>query len=140
MNPRLVEPGNAWRSGVDLVGAMVAIARGDHPDMQPPGESGVSTHQLLLAILGRAQHGSGRAGVAHEILAAVTHTGSYRESEEELTPIRGDLRAAIPVVMATAATLVRPATWRWFASGSVAGYTLTPEGWDAILAGSTPAP
>jgi hypothetical protein len=32
--------------------------------------------------------------------------------------------------------LARPALWRPLASGSVAGYALTPVGWDSLL--STP--
>jgi len=44
--------------------------------------------------------------------------------------------AAVPALFATLAMLVRPTLWRWFASGSVAGYALTPSGWDKLL--STP--
>jgi hypothetical protein len=77
--------------------------------------------------------GRGRRGVAAEILGALAHTGSYRGSAEELTPARGDRLAAVPVLLATAAMLARPALWRWFAAGSVAGYALTPAGWDSLL-------
>jgi hypothetical protein len=43
--------------------------------------------------------------------------------------------------MASLATLVRPASWSWFASGSVENYALSPAGWEAILAGAeVPAP
>jgi hypothetical protein len=35
--------------------------------------------------------------------------------------------------MATAAVMIRPALWRWFASGSVTGYALTPAGWEILL-------
>jgi hypothetical protein len=59
-----------------------------------------------------------------ELLSALAHTGQYRGSAEELTPVRGDPAAALPVL----AMLIRPALWRWFASGSVAGYALTPAG------------
>jgi hypothetical protein len=45
--------------------------------------------------------------------------------------------AAVPVLLTALAMLVRPALWRWFAGGSVAGYALTPAGWEALL--STPA-
>ena len=52
---------------------------------------------------------------------------------EELTPVRGDLRAPLPIVVATAMLLARPAQWRRLASGSVADYALTPAGWQALL-------
>jgi predicted ATP-grasp superfamily ATP-dependent carboligase len=138
INPRLVEPGNAWRSGVDLVGALLAACAdpppAPAPHARPPaGRGGVATHQLLVAVLGASQQSRGRRAVAAEIAAALTHTGSYRGSTEELTPARGDPRAAVPVLVATAAVMIRPALWRWFASGSVAGYALTAAGWESLL-------
>jgi hypothetical protein len=133
VNPRLVEPGNAWRSGVDLTGALLDVARAGQPAGQLPGRPGVATHQLLLAILGAGAGGRGRRGVAAEILAALAHGGSYRGSAEELTPVRGDPLAAVPVVATAAALLIRPALWRRFTSGSVASYALTPAGWDQLL-------
>jgi hypothetical protein len=134
LNPRLVEPGNAWRSGVDLVGPLLDLACGSTPAAQPPGRPGVATHQLLLAALGAGADGRGRRGLAAEILAALTRTGHYRHSTEELTPVRGDPLAAVPLVLASAAMLIRPSLWSWLAGGSVAGYALTPAGWDSLLA------
>jgi hypothetical protein len=139
INPRLVEPGNAWRSGVDLVGAMVDVARGGAAEAQRQGRPGVATHQLLLAVLGAGARNRTRRAVAAEIWAALTHAGLYRGSAEELTPVRGDPRAALPVIAATAVTLVRPAAGGRLAAGSVAGYALTPAGWDRLLS-TPPAP
>jgi hypothetical protein len=138
INPRLVEPVNAWRSGVDLVGAMVDVARGGIPEAQQPGRPGVSTHQLLVAVVGAGVRNRTRRAVAAEIRAALTHAGEYRGSAEELTPVRGDPRAALLVIAATAMLLVRPAAGRRLAAGSVASYALTPAGWDRLL--STPPP
>jgi len=39
----------------------------------------------------------------------------------------------VPIFMTTAAVMIRPALWRWFASGSVTGYALTPAGWEILL-------
>jgi len=132
INPRLVEPANARRAGVDLVGALVDVATGASPGPQASGRPGVATHQLLLAILGAAQSGRGRRGVAGELIAAPRHTDRYADSAEELTPARRDGVAAVPVVSAAAATLLRPAWWRWFVSSSVSSYALSPEGWRAV--------
>jgi hypothetical protein len=134
INARLVEPENAWRSGVDLVGAMLDVARGA-PSVQPSGRAGVRTHQLLLAVLGAAQQGSGRRGVAAELMAAHRQSGPYSGSLEELTPLHRDPVALAPLAMASVATLIWPRSWSWFASGSVENYALTPEGWEQILAG-----
>jgi len=132
INPRLVEPGNAWASGVDLVGAMLDVARHSAPALQPAGRYDVRTHQLLLAVLGAAQVGRGRNGVLQELSSALRHDGTYTDSSEELTPISGDWRAAIPLLLTSAATLVHPSSWRWFSESSVANYALTPEGWRDI--------
>ena len=133
VNPRLVEPENGWQAGVDLVGAMVEVARGS-PTVQPNGHGGLKTHQLLLAVLGAAQSGAGRRGVASELLAANRNVGLYSDSTEELTPMRGDPLASVPVAMASIATLIWPPSWSWFASGSVGNYALSPEAWDELLA------
>jgi hypothetical protein len=135
VNPRLVEPVNAARSGVDLVGPLLDLATGGHPAAQPGGRPGVATHQLLLAVLGAAQRHGTRRAVAAELLAAVRHRGAYRDGTEELTPIAGDLRSAVPVVVATGAVLVRPSAWRALATGSVANYALSAPGWAAVRAG-----
>jgi hypothetical protein len=144
VNPRLVEPGTAWAAGVDLVGALLAAGADDELPAAPIPVSApdVATHQLLIAVLGAAQHGRGRRGVAEELLAAARRTGDYRDSTEELTPLAGDPLAAVPVVAAAAATLVAPTAWRWFSSGSVSSYALSPRGWDliraAVAGGATP--
>jgi len=139
VNPRLVEPANALRAGVDLVTPMLELASGVTPRPQSAGRAGVRTHQLLLAVLGAAQRTGRRRAVIAELLAAARHTGDYRGSAEELTPIRGDLRAAAPVALAAAATIARPAAWRWFTAGSVASYSLTPAGWRQLVSMHLPA-
>lgn len=132
VNPRLVEPANAFLAGVDLVGAVVSLATGESTVAQPDGRAGVRTHQLLLAVLGAAQHG-GRRDVLHELVDSLRRTGAYAGSAEELCPTRGDALAVVPAAAAALATLARPATWSAFASTSVANYALTAEGWAQIL-------
>jgi biotin carboxylase len=132
VNPRLVEPANAWAAGVDLVGALLDVATGTGARPQPAGRAGVDTHQLGLAVLGAAAQGRGRRGIAAELTAAILRRGSYRHSTEELTPIAGDPTAAIPLAAIIAATLVAPGAWQWFAGGSVANYALSPAGWQQI--------
>ncbi len=133
VNPRLVEPQNAYFSGVDLVGAMIELATGGQPAPQPDGRTGVATHQLLLAVLGAAQHGAGRLGVLAEVLHAGRRDLDYHASSEELTPLAHDPKALVPLALAAAATAVFPRSWSWFTSGSVSNYALTSEGWDLLL-------
>lgn len=139
INPRLVEPGNAWRAGVDLVGALLAISLGERVPETGAGRPGVRTHQLLIGVLGAAEHGRGRRGIAAEIANALAHRGPYVGSAEELTPVSRDPLAALPVAFAAVATLARPASYRWFTDGAVSAYALSPAAWDRIRSGA-PAP
>jgi len=134
INPRLVEPVNAYLSGADLVGALVEVARSGTARLREAGardRQGVRTHQLLLAVLGAAQRG-GRLAVAGELGNALSRAGDYRGSAEELTPLRGEPLAAVPVTVAALATLIRPEMWRHFTGGAVGAYSLTPDGWDQL--------
>ena len=45
----------------------------------------------------------------------------------------GDPLAAVPIAMATVATLVKPAAWQWFVGGSVQNYSISPEGWRQLV-------
>src|SRR6266567_1698695 len=136
INPRLVEPGNALASGVDLAGALVEVALSGPAQVgtvrpQPDGQPGARTHQLLLAVLGAARRGR-RRDVARELRDAALGRGDYQGSAEELTPGRGDPLAALPVAVTALATLVRPAAWRHFTGGSVSAYALTPAAWHEL--------
>jgi len=135
VNPRLVEPVNALFSGVDLVGAMLELAKDLHPPALPAGKPGVRSQQLLLCVLGAAERGSRRA-VLRELIAALQRRGDYQDVAEELTPVSGDPVAAIPVVVATLATLIKPSLWRRFHAGATGPYALTPEAWQKIIVAS----
>jgi hypothetical protein len=131
INPRLVEPVNALESGVDLTRTLVEVACSGTARPQPPGRPGARTHQLLLAVLGAAQ-ADGRRGVARELRDGLLHRGDYRGSREELTPGGGDLLAGLPVTLTAAATLVRPAAWRYFVGGGTGAYSLSPAAWEEL--------
>jgi hypothetical protein len=133
VNPRLVEPGNAWRSGVDLVDAFVRAAHGDQPPVQRAGRSGVATHQLLLAVMAAAQRSAPRRAVLRELVNAAVHRGDYQGSVEELTPLRRDLRTIVPVTAAATASMVHPVLARSLSSGAVANYALSHAGWRSLL-------
>lgn len=75
VNPRLVEPGNAWRAGVDLVGALLDLALGRTPPSQPAGRENVNTHQFILAVLGAVQAGRSRHGILQELVGVARHGG-----------------------------------------------------------------
>jgi predicted ATP-grasp superfamily ATP-dependent carboligase len=138
VNPRLVEPMNAYLAGVDLVAAMLDLARHDHPPVQFAGRPGVRSRQLLLAILGAAQQHESRLAILRELSRALGRRGEYAATEEELTPTSGDPIAAVPIIAAIVLTLARPKLWRLFHSGAVGPYALTPEAWEKIGSASAP--
>ena len=138
INPRLVEPANAFASGVDLAGALVEVARSGTGTPQPHGNPGVRTHQALLAILGAAARSGHRRDILNELLRIATRSGDYRHSTEELTPVRWagtgiDPITAIPAVTAALVTLIRPAAWHYFTAGATSAYSLSPAAWQALL-------
>ena len=132
VNPRLVEPMNAFLSGVDLVGALIRVAAGDEVTVQPPGKSGVRSHQSLLALLGAARRGS-RGEVLATMSQLARHHGEFASSTEELTPTNGDWAAAIPLAIVGVSVLAYPAAWRYFSGGAVSRYSLTRGGWRSLL-------
>src|SRR4029077_20941293 len=124
VNPRLVEPINALFSGVDLVGAMLELAKDGQPPALPAGKAGVRTRQLLLCVLGAAERGSRRA-VLRELITALEGLNEYEGAAEELTPVGGDLVSAIPIVVVALATLIEPSLWRRFYAAATGPYSLT---------------
>jgi hypothetical protein len=70
--------------------------------------------------------------VARELRDALSRAGDYRDSAEELTPLRRDPLSAVPVTVAALATLIRPEMWRHFTGGAVGAYSLSPDGWDQL--------
>lgn len=131
VNPRLVEPVNAYLSGVDLVGAMVDIARTGTAAVREPRRAGVRTHQFLLALFEAARRG-GRVAAAREAWRAGTGRADYRGGTEELQPARGDLPAAAFQAALVLAVLAYPGVWRRLAGDTVGAYALTPDGWRHI--------
>ena len=89
------------------------------------------THQLLLGVLGAAQHDGKRRDIARTLRHALSSTADYRDSFEELTPAW-----SLPVIAAALATLVSPGAWRHFA-GTPRAYSLTPAAWQELLDGES---
>lgn len=132
VNPRLVEPMNAYLSGQDLTGQILRLSLGQPHGTAAPPRPSLRTHQILVALLGSAQEGRGRSGVLAELWAGMFHRGCYRGSVEELTPLRRDPLAVAPVAYATARLLARPGSWVTLAGSAVTGYALTPSAWREI--------
>ena len=126
-NPRLVEPMNAWLSGVDLPGALLRISLGETPPAQAPGREGIVTRLGLMGLLDAARQRNRRRDVVREIMLLASGSGRYRGSREELVPLLTDPWCAIPLGVVIARLLRNPAAASRFSETTVAAYSLTPQ-------------
>jgi len=133
VNPRLVEPTNAWFAGVDLVGALLDVATGRPPVPEGPDRPGVATHQLLLAVLGAAQHGRGAGGCDGADGGVAPSRPLFREPRgAHSRPAGSSCRHShCPGRGGHAGP---PGQLEWFVSGSVQSYSLTASAWDEVRA------
>jgi predicted ATP-grasp superfamily ATP-dependent carboligase len=126
-NPRMVEPMNAWLSGVDLPGALLQISLGEKPPTQAQGREGVLTRLGLMGLLDAARQRGRRRDVLREIGLLAFGSGRYRGAREELVPLKTDPWCAVPLGMVGLRLLRHPAAAARFSDTTVAAYSLTPE-------------
>jgi predicted ATP-grasp superfamily ATP-dependent carboligase len=126
-NPRLVEPMNAWLSGVDLPGALLQVSLGEKPKIQAAGRAGVVTRLGLMGLLDAARQRHRRRDVALEVLKLATSTGRYRGTHEELLPLWTDPWVVIPLAVVITRLLRAPDSTARFSQSAVAAYSLTPQ-------------
>jgi predicted ATP-grasp superfamily ATP-dependent carboligase len=107
-NPRLVEPGNAYRAGADLVELLLRVSQGETPPALPQSRDGVLTHLAMQALLGCAARGGTRRDIIRECGRLMMANGPYAGSSEELTPVRLDWFSAVPLAMTAALLLASP--------------------------------
>jgi predicted ATP-grasp superfamily ATP-dependent carboligase len=108
-NPRLVEPMSAYLAGIDLVGLLLQISKGEAPAAVPASRAGVRTHLAMQALLGCASRGGTRRDIVAEGWHLLTGGGPYAGSTEELTPVRLDWISAVPLAMLAVSLLALPA-------------------------------
>jgi predicted ATP-grasp superfamily ATP-dependent carboligase len=108
-NPRLVEPMSAFLAGLDLTDLLLRVSRGERVASAASSRPGVRSHSALQVLLGCAIRERRRSSLLRQCWLLLTHRGAYRESREELTPVRWDGLSAIPLIVAALGLLVRPA-------------------------------
>jgi predicted ATP-grasp superfamily ATP-dependent carboligase len=123
-NPRLVEPMNAYRSGVDLVGLLLRVSQGENSAPLPEGHAGVLTHLAMQALLGCASRGGTRSDILRECACLLTASGPYAGSSEELTPVRLDWFSAAPLTMTATFLLASPKSAIKLARGGFGAHLL----------------
>lgn len=123
-NPRLVEPMNAYRAGVDLVGLLLRVSQGETPAALPESREGVRTHLAMQALLGCASRGGTRGDILRECWRLAAACGPYAGSSEELTPVRLDWFSAVPLTMTAAFLLASPQSAIKLARGGFGAHLL----------------
>jgi hypothetical protein len=123
-NPRLVEPMNAYRAGVDLVGLLLRISLGEMPAALPEGREGVLTHLAVQALLGCAARSGTRRDIARVCLRLFANSGPYAGSTEELTPVEADWISAVPLAVTVALLLASPKSAVKLARGGFGAHLL----------------
>jgi predicted ATP-grasp superfamily ATP-dependent carboligase len=126
-NPRLVEPMSAHFAGLDLIGSLIAVSRGENPLEAPPSRAGVRTRLSLQVLLGAALETKSRLVVARHIWLMLTGAGPYEGSREEFTPVRLDWMAAAPVIFTALCVLAWPEAARILPERGWGAGLLTPE-------------
>jgi predicted ATP-grasp superfamily ATP-dependent carboligase len=126
-NPRLVEPMNAWLSGVDLPGALLQLSLGETPPTQPEGRAGVLTRLGLMGLLDAARRRQRRRDILKEIALLAFYAGRYRRTGEELVPLWTDPSCAIPLAVVVAKLMLAPESAAKISQSTVAAYCLTPK-------------
>lgn len=107
-NPRLVEPMSAALAGVDLLGLLLDVSRGETARALPHGRDGVRSHLAMQVLLGVARRGGSRRNLLQELAMLVAARGAFAGSEEELTPVRRDVFSALPLMATAALLMARP--------------------------------
>ena len=122
-NPRLVEPMNAFWSGLDLTQLLIDVSRGTAPPPAAHSRAGIRTHLAMQALLGCAMRSGSRRDVLRELWLLVSRGGPYAGSREELTPLRLDWFSIVPLLMTMLFLLVNPRL----------AHELPKRGWGAHL-------
>jgi predicted ATP-grasp superfamily ATP-dependent carboligase len=125
-NPRLVEPMNAWLSGVDLPGTLLLVSLGETPPAQLEGREGVITRLGLMGLLDAASRRGRRSDVLWELALLASNAGRYRGAIEELVPLATDPLCIVPLAIVLGRLLSSPTSGSRLSRHAVDAYSLTP--------------
>ncbi len=122
-NPRMVEPANAYKAGVNFPKLLIELAQNN--DSQPDisvGKPGVRTHSLLALIIGTAEKTQSRRKIWETIRLWLFKS----DSDEVLTPIRKDFPSIIPLVVIAIRLLLNPKSVKKLVEHTVGHYSVAP--------------
>ncbi len=126
-NPRLVEPGNAARAGVDFPKLILDISEGKTPKELLVGKKGIRTHGVIAVMLGTAQSTRNRKEIFKKFMDCIFHKGIFEDSAEVLTPVKQDLLNIVPIMIILLSVLINPKIAKINAVNVVKYYSVKPR-------------
>ncbi len=125
-NPRLVEPLNAFYSGVNFPDLTIQAALGEAKlyAQTKIGQPGVRTHSTMAIALGSANSQGSRTKVARLLWQSLIHQEIFANSREDLTPFSQDIRSIIPFLVVTGQLLLDPRRAGQISDHSIGSYSL----------------
>ena len=125
-NPRLVEPMNAYLSGINFLELAIqaALRIGGPVDQPLLGKPGVRSHSLMAILLGLANEGSPRRDLIRAIIQSIKNQGIFNDSQEDLMPLSLDLVSTIPFLVVLTQLLINPQRANKIAKQSIDSYSL----------------
>ena len=120
-NPRMVEPANAYKAGVNFPKILIDLAQGKESKSGISlGKPGVKTHSLLALVIGTAERTQSRRKISQTIREWLFKS----DSAEVLTPIRKDLPSVIPLVVIAIRLLLNPKSVKKLVAHTVDHYSV----------------
>ena len=120
-NPRMVEPANAYKAGVNFPKIMIELANGCYSKSDVSvGQAGVGTHSLMALLIGTAERTKSRK----KILQTIGQWLFKSDSEEVLTPVWKDFLSFIPLAIITIRLLINPGSVTKLVNNTVKHYSV----------------
>jgi hypothetical protein len=126
-NPRLAETGNALAVGLNLPELLVRISLREKLAECRIDTAGVCSFMGIQALLRAARDTGSRWRVARSLADLVLRRDVFANGTEELTPLRSDALALIPLAVVAGALMIKPSFWERLASATVEAYAATPQ-------------
>jgi predicted ATP-grasp superfamily ATP-dependent carboligase len=126
-NPRLAETGNALAAGLNLPELLVKVSMGERPPERLVDTPGVRSFMGIQGLLKVARDSRSRRQVIKTIIDLAGGRGIFANGSEELTPVRIDAPALIPLAATAGALVLKPSLWQQLSSITVNAYAATPQ-------------
>lgn len=124
-NPRPGETMNATLSGFNIVEMLTKLSLNELSNKSVELQFGIKTYSLMATLLGIGSRGGSRKEIIFEIIKVLSRSGNYKNSKEELTPIKKDFYSIVPLLFITLKLLVNPSSANEIAAKTIHNYSIS---------------